>query len=454
MAQEAADAAAAVAETVAPIVDKGDTTWMMISAILVMAMSIPGLALFYGGLVRAKNMLSVLMQVFTIFCVMALLWVMFGYSLAFTGAGTAEDATWMTPFIGGFSKAFLSGVNASSLSETFTQNVFVPEYVFITFQMAFACIASALIVGATVERMKFSAMLIFVVIWFFFSYLPMAHMVWWWGGPSAYDAPGGYLFGHGDLDFAGGTVIHINAGIAGLVAAIMAGPRLGYGKELMAPHNLPFTFIGGCLLWIGWFGFNAGSNMEATGVAAMALLNTVVATAAAALAWAFGEWLFRGHPSLLGGISGAIAGLVGITPAAGFVGPMGAIVIGLAAGFICMWFVVSMKAKLGVDESLDVFGIHGIGGIVGAILTGVFAAPSLGGSGVFDYSTGAVAEGYSIAGQVMTQTMGVVIAVVWSAVVSVIALLIVKAVVGLRVPANDERQGLDTTIHGENAYNS
>ncbi|MTH63310.1 ammonium transporter [Paracoccus shanxieyensis] len=455
MAQEAVDATTtAVAETVAPIVDKGDATWMMVSAILVMAMSIPGLALFYGGLVRAKNMLSVLMQVFTIFCIMALLWVCFGYSLAFTGAGSAEEATWLTPFIGGFSKAFLSGVDASSLAETFTTNVFVPEYVFITFQLAFACIASALIVGATVERMKFSAMLIFVVIWFFFSYLPMAHMVWWWGGPSAYDAPGGYLFSHGDLDFAGGTVIHINAGIAGLVAAIMVGPRLGYGKELMAPHNLPFTFIGGCLLWIGWFGFNAGSNMEATGVAAMALLNTVVATAAAALAWAFGEWLFRGHPSLLGGISGAIAGLVGITPAAGFVGPMGAIVIGLAAGFLCMWFVVSIKAKLGVDESLDVFGIHGIGGIVGAILTGVFAAPSLGGSGVFDYSTGAVAEGYNIASQVMTQTLGVVVAVVWSAVVSFVALLIVKAVVGLRVPANDERQGLDTTTHGENAYNN
>lgn len=454
MAQEATDTAAAVVETVAPIVDKGDATWMMVSAILVMMMSVPGLALFYGGLVRAKNMLSVLMQVFTIFCIMALLWVMFGYSLAFTGAGSAEDATALTPFIGGFSKAFLAGVGPGSLAETFTQNVFVPEYVFITFQLAFACIASALIVGATVERMKFSAILMFVVIWFFFSYLPMAHMVWWWGGPSAYTGPAGYLFGHGDLDFAGGTVIHINAGIAGLVAAIMVGPRLGFGKELMAPHNLPFTFIGGCLLWIGWFGFNAGSNMEANGTAAMALLNTVVATAAAALAWAFGEWLFRGHPSLLGGVSGAIAGLVGITPAAGFVGPMGAIVIGLAAGFLCMWFVVSLKGKLGIDESLDVFGIHGIGGIVGAILTGVFAAPSLGGTGVFDYATGAVAEGYSIAGQVTTQAMGVLVAVVWSAVVSFVALFIIKAVVGLRAPANDERQGLDVTTHGENAYNS
>ena len=454
-AQEApAPAAAAVAETVAPIVDKGDTTWMMVSAILVMMMTIPGLALFYGGLVRAKNMLSVLMQVFTVFCIMSLLWVCFGYSLAFTGAGSAEDATWLTPFIGGLSKAFLAGVNTGTLAETFTQNVFVPEYVFVIFQMAFACIAPALIVGATVERMKFSAILLFVVIWFFFSYLPMAHMVWWWGGPSAYDAPAGYLFGHGDLDFAGGTVIHINAGVAGLVAALVVGPRLGFGKELMAPHNLPFTLLGGCLLWIGWFGFNAGSNMEATGTAAMAILNTTVATSAAALAWAFGEWLFRGHPSLLGGVSGAIAGLVGITPAAGFVGPMGAIVIGLAAGFLCMWFVISLKGRLGIDESLDVFGIHGIGGIVGAILTGVFAAPSLGGSGVFDYATGAVAEGYSIAGQVATQALGVVVAVVWSGVVSFVALMIVKAVIGLRVAANDERQGLDVTVHGENAYNN
>ncbi|WP_313351566.1 ammonium transporter [Paracoccus sp. (in: a-proteobacteria)] len=444
----------AIVETIAPIVDKGDTTWMMISAILVMAMTIPGLALFYGGLVRAKNMLSVLMQVLSIFCIMSILWVCFGYSLAFTGAGSADEATWLTPFIGGFSKAFLAGVDTSSLAETFTTNVYVPEYAFIIFQMAFACIAPALIVGATVERMKYSAVLLFVVIWFFFSYLPMAHMVWWWGGPSAYDAPGGFLFGHGDLDFAGGTVIHINAGVAGLVAALVVGPRLGYGKELMAPHNLPFTFLGGCLLWIGWFGFNAGSNMEATGTAAMAILNTTVATAAAALAWAFGEWLFRGHPSLLGGISGAIAGLVGITPAAGFVGPMGAIVIGLAAGFLCMWFVISVKARLGVDESLDVFGIHGIGGIVGAILTGVFAAPSLGGSGLYDYATESVVAGYDMAGQVMTQVLGVAVAVVWSAVVSFIALMIVKAVIGLRVAGNDERQGLDVTTHGENAYNS
>lgn len=455
LAQDAGPAAAAVtADTVAPIVDKGDTTWMMLSAILVMAMSIPGLALFYGGLVRAKNMLSVLMQVLTIFCVVALLWVAFGYSLAFTGAGSADAATALTPFVGGLSKAFLAGVDTSSLAETFTANVFVPEYVFVVFQMAFACIASALIVGATVERMKFTAMLAFVVIWFVFSYLPMAHMVWWWGGPSAHDAPAGFLFSHGDLDFAGGTVIHINAGVAALVAAIVVGPRVGYGRELIAPHNLTFTFIGGCLLWIGWFGFNAGSNMEATGTAAMAILNTVVATAAAALAWAFAEWAFRGHPSLLGGVSGAIAGLVGVTPAAGFVGPMGAIAIGLVAGLVCMWFVVSLKTRLGIDESLDVFGIHGVGGIIGAILTGVFAAPSLGGTGVYDYATGSVAPGYSIAGQVTTQMLGVGVAVVWSAVVSWLALMIVKAVIGLRVSQSDERQGLDITTHGENAYNS
>ena len=435
-----------------PILEKGDAAWMMVSAILVMAMTLPGLALFYGGLVRTKNMLSVLMQVLTIFCVIALLWVIFGYSLAFTGAATSEDASWFTPFIGGLSKSFLAGVTPASISETFSANIYVPELVFVTFQMAFACIAAALIVGATVERMKFAALLAFVVIWFVLSYLPMAHMVWWWGGPSAFSAPSGYLFGHGALDFAGGTVIHINAAVAGLVAAIIVGPRLGYRKELMAPHSLPFTFIGGCLLWIGWFGFNAGSAMEATGTAALALLNTAVATAAAALAWAFGEWVFRGHPSLLGGISGAVAGLVGITPAAGFVGPMGAIIIGLVAGLLCMWFVIGVKSRFGIDDSLEVFGIHGIGGIAGAVLTGIFAAPSLGGTGVFDYATGEIAE-YSISAQVTAQTLGVLIAVIWSAVVSVIALSVARAMVGLRVGQGDERQGLDLTTHGESAYN-
>ncbi|AZY92958.1 MULTISPECIES: ammonium transporter [Paracoccus] len=448
----AQDAAAPVVEAAAPIVDKGDAAWLMMSAVLVIFMTLPGLALFYGGLVRAKNMLSVLMQVLTIFSIIAILWVAFGYSLAFTGAGSAEDATFFTPYIGGLSKAFLAGVGTDALAETFSTGVYVPELAFVIFQMAFACIASALIVGATAERLKFSAVILFVVIWFCFSYIPMAHMVWWWGGPSAYDAPSGLLFGHGALDFAGGTVIHINAGVAALVAAMVAGPRLGYRKELLAPHNLTFTLVGGCILWVGWFGFNAGSNLEANGLTALAMINTAVATAAAVLAWSFGEWMMRGHPSLLGGISGAIAGLVGVTPAAGFVGPMGAIAIGLIAGLVCMWFVISVKPRMGIDDSLDVFGIHGVGGIVGAILTGVFAAPSLGGGGVFDYSTGAVGE-YAMGAQVWNQTLGVIIAIVWSAVVSFIAIHIVRALIGLRVSDSDERQGLDVTTHGENAYN-
>ena len=448
----AQDAAAPVVEAAAPIVDKGDAAWLMMSAVLVIFMTLPGLALFYGGLVRSKNMLSVLMQVLTIFSIIAILWVAFGYSLAFTGAGSAEDATFFTPYIGGLSKAFLAGVGTDALAETFSTGVYVPELAFVIFQMAFACIASALIVGATAERLKFSAVILFVVIWFCFSYIPMAHMVWWWGGPSAYEAPSGLLFGHGALDFAGGTVIHINAGVAALVAAMVAGPRLGYRKELLAPHNLTFTLVGGCILWVGWFGFNAGSNLEANGLTALAMINTAVATAAAVLAWSFGEWMMRGHPSLLGGISGAIAGLVGVTPAAGFVGPMGAIAIGLIAGLVCMWFVISVKPRMGIDDSLDVFGIHGVGGIVGAILTGVFAAPSLGGGGVFDYSTGAVGE-YAMGAQVWNQTLGVIIAIVWSAVVSFIAIHIVKALIGLRVSDSDERQGLDVTTHGENAYN-
>ncbi|WP_211657916.1 ammonium transporter [Paracoccus subflavus] len=442
---------AAVAAT-APVPDKGDTTWMLISAILVMMMTLPGLALFYGGLVRAKNMLSVLMQVLAVFSMVAILWVAFGYSLAFTGAASAEDATALTPYIGGLTKMFLAGVTTGSNIEGFSAGVVIPELSFVVFQMAFACIAGALIVGATAERLKFSAILLFVVIWFVLAYLPMAHMVWWWGGPSAYDAPSGLLFGHGALDFAGGTVIHINAGVAGLVAAMVAGPRIGYRKELLAPHNLSLTLVGGCLLWIGWFGFNAGSNLEANGLTALAMVNTVVAAAAGVLAWSFGEWAFRGHPSLLGGISGAIAGLVGVTPAAGFVGPMGAIAIGLVAGLLCMWFVISMKPRMGIDDSLDVFGIHGIGGIVGAILTGVFAAPSLGGTGVFDYGANAVAE-FSMGAQVWNQTLGVVIAILWSGIVSFVAIHIVKALIGLRVADNDERQGLDITTHGENAYN-
>ncbi|MRX51021.1 ammonium transporter [Paracoccus sp. S-4012] len=442
----------AAAQAAAPVPDKGDAAWVMISAILVMSMTLPGLALFYGGLVRARNVLSVLMQVLTVFSTTALLWIAFGYSLAFTGAGTAEDAGPLTPFIGGLSKSFLAGVTPQSLAESFSAGVFIPELAFVVFQMAFACIACALIVGATAERMRFGPILAFVTIWFFLAYLPMAHMVWWWGGPSAFDAPSGYLFGHGALDFAGGTVIHINAGLAGLVAAWAAGPRRGYGREQLAPHNLSLTLAGGCMLLIGWFGFNAGSNLEANGLTALAMLNTAAAAAAGVLGWSFTEWALRGHPSLLGGVSGAIAGLVGVTPAAGFVGPVGAMVIGLAAGVLCLWGVVRLKAMLGIDDSLDVFGIHGIGGIVGALLTGVFAAPALGGAGVFDYAAGAVAP-YSMGAQLWVQLLGVLVCVLWSGVVSLVAIKLVGAVAGLRVGTTDEQQGLDITTHGESAYN-
>ena len=446
----AADAAAAVAA--APVPDKGDTTWMLVSTILVILMTIPGLALFYGGLVRTKNMLSILMQVFVGFCLISLLWVIFGYSLAFTGAATAEEATGLTPFIGGLSKMFLSGISTGSVLEGFSKGVVIPELTFVIFQLTFAAITPALIIGAVAERMKFSAVLIFITIWFVFSYLPMAHMVWWWGGPSAFSAPSGFLFAKGAIDFAGGTVVHINAGIAGLVAAIVVGPRVGFGKEAMQPHNLTFTLIGACLLWVGWFGFNAGSNLEANGLTAMALLNTIVATAAAALAWMFGEWITRGHPSALGAASGAVAGLVAVTPAAGFAGPMGAIAIGIAAGLICLWAVVWLKAIFKYDDSLDVFGVHGVGGIVGALLTGVFVNPALGGSGVYDYGADAVAA-YSMGGQLTSQFWGVMVAVIWSAVVSLVALYAIKFTIGLRVSEQEEREGLDVTTHGERAYN-
>ena len=436
----------------APVPDKGDTTWMLVSTILVILMTIPGLALFYGGLVRTKNMLSILMQVFVGFCLISLLWVIFGYSLAFTGAATAEEVTGLTPFIGGLSKMFLSGISTASVLEGFSKGVVIPELTFVIFQLTFAAITPALIIGAVAERMKFSAVLIFITIWFVFSYLPMAHMVWWWGGPSAFSAPSGFLFAKGAIDFAGGTVVHINAGIAGLVAAIVVGPRVGFGKEAMQPHNLTFTLIGACLLWVGWFGFNAGSNLEANGLTAMALLNTIVATAAAALAWMFGEWVTRGHPSALGAASGAVAGLVAVTPAAGFAGPMGAIAIGIAAGLICLWAVVWLKAIFKYDDSLDVFGVHGVGGIVGALLTGVFVNPALGGSGVYDYGADAVAA-YSFGGQMTSQIWGVLVAVIWSAVVSLIALYAIKFTIGLRVSEQEEREGLDVTTHGERAYN-
>jgi Amt family ammonium transporter len=439
-AQEAAPAAQAV-----PVPDKGDTAWMLVATILVILMTIPGLALFYGGLVRAKNMLSILMQVLAGFSMIALLWVIYGYSLAFSGAGSAEEATALTPFIGGLGKLFLAGVTPASLAESFTKGVFIPELTFVVFQLTFAAITPALIVGAVAERMRFGSVMFFLALWFTFSYLPIAHMVWWWGGPSAASAPTGYLFGLGALDFAGGTVVHINAGVAGLVAAIVVGPRVGFMKENMAPHNLTFTLIGACLLWVGWFGFNAGSNLEANGLTAQALLNTITATAAAALAWSAAEKVIRGHASLLGAASGAVAGLVAITPAAGYAGTMGAIVLGAVAAVVCLWAVISLKPMLKYDDSLDVFGVHGVGGMVGALGTAIVASPSLGGFGP--------AEAYSIGSHFLIQLTAVVVAAVWSGVVSFVALLIVKAVMGLRLTEAAEREGLDISSHGERAYN-
>jgi Amt family ammonium transporter len=431
----AQDAAAPAAEAAVATVDKGDTTWMMLSTILVIAMTIPGLALFYGGLVRAKNMLSVLMQVFAAFCMIAILWVIYGYSLAFNGPTEGG----LSAFIGDFSKLFLSGVTPSSQSATFSAGVEIPELTFICFQLTFAAITPALIVGAFAERMKFGAVMLFLAIWFTFSYLPIAHMVWFGGG---------MLFNLGAYDFAGGTVVHINAGVAGLVAAIVLGPRKEFLKEPIPPHNLTFTFIGACLLWVGWFGFNAGSNLEATGLAAQALLNTIVAPAAAALAWAIGEKFTRGHASLLGAASGAVAGLVAITPAAGFAGAMGSIVLGAVAGLVCLWAVVTLKPMFKYDDALDVFGVHGIGGIVGALGTAIVAAPGLGG-----YALGDPAA-YNIGSQLWIQVQAVLVSIVWSAVVAFVAMLIVKAVFsGARVTESAEADGLDISSHGEHAYN-
>lgn len=422
----APEAAPAEAE-VAPTVDKGDVAWMMTATMLVIFMTIPGLALFYGGLVRAKNMLSVLMQVFMVFAVITILWCIYGYSLAFGGGGL---------YIGTLDKIFLSGVSVDSLADTFSEGVKIPEYAFIAFQATFAAISCALIVGAFAERIKFSAVLLFCVLWFTFSYLPIAHMVWYGEG---------LLFQDGAIDFAGGTVVHINAGVAALVGAYMVGKRIGYGKEAMAPHNMVMTMIGASMLWVGWFGFNAGSNLEATSGATLAFLNTILATSAAAVAWASAETLLKGKPSMLGAASGAVAGLVAITPACGTIGPMGAILLGLISGVVCLWAVHGLKKMMGVDDSLDVFGIHGISGIIGAILVGVFTAPSLGGTG---------AEDFSIASQVLIQTKGVVITILWSGIVSVVMFKLVDIVIGLRVPEEEERIGLDVTSHGERAYNN
>lgn len=454
----APDAAAPAAETVAPAEaakaptpEKGDIAWMIVATILVTLMVIPGLGLFYGGLVRSKNMLSVLMQTFVVFSLIGVLWAIYGYSLAFTD-GSA--------FIGGLSKAFLAGVTPDSTAATFSKGVVIPEYLYIAFQMTFAAITPALIVGAFAERMKFSAVLLFVILWFTFSYLPIAHMVWFWAGPDAYtsaeaaaaaNAGAGFLFQKGALDFAGGTVVHINAGIAGLVGAIMLGKRIGYGREAMTPHSLTMTMIGASLLWVGWYGFNVGSNLEATGFATLVFVNTLLATCAATLSWTLTEWLLKGKPSMLGAASGAVAGLVAVTPACGFAGPMGAILLGLIVSPVCFFFVSKVKSWLGYDDSLDVFGVHGVGGIIGAIGTGIVVNPALGGTGVYDYVANAVGS-YDMAAQVTSQAWGVVTTVIWSTVVAVIAYKIVDLVVGLRVSEETEREGLDTAEHGERAY--
>jgi Amt family ammonium transporter len=482
----------------AATVNKGDTTWMLTATCFVVLMTIPGLALFYGGLVRSKNVLSVLMQVMIVFSVIAILWVIYGYSLAFTGNASAG----LNPFIGGLSKFMLAGVTPVSEIGTFSKETNIPELAFVIFQMTFACITPALIVGAFAERMKFSAVLLFMVLWFTFAYLPMAHMVWFWAGPDAYtlsadnisvvsaivgqeaaqkfladltaaatpeaktavlsaygaivNATNGYLFQWGAIDFAGGTVVHINAGVAGLICCMVLGKRVGLGKDLMAPHNLTFVLTGTGLLLFGWYGFNAGSNLEANGLTALVILNTTIAAGAAALAWTAGEWIFRGHPSLLGGASGVVAGLVAITPACGWVGPGAAILIGLVAGFGCLWAVVVLKSRLGYDDALDVFGIHGIGGIIGALLTGIFVNPALGGIGVTDYlagDTSVVTAAYDVAAQMKGQIVAILVAVIWTSIVSYVALMICKVTVGLRVKEQQEREGLDVVDHGERAYN-
>lgn len=440
---------AVAADTVAP--NKGDVAWMLVSTLLVILMIVPGLALFYGGMVRAKNMLSVLMQVFVIFALIAVLWAIYGYSLVFTEGNAV---------IGGFDKLFLKGITPDSVAATFSKGVVIPEYVYVVFQLTFAAITPALIIGSFAERVKFSAVLFFTVLWFTFSYLPIAHMVWYWAGPDAYTdakagelagATAGFLFQKGALDFAGGTVVHINAGIAGLVGCILIGKRVGFGKEALKPHSVTMTMIGASLLWVGWFGFNVGSNLEANGLAALVFVNTLLATAAATLSWVIAEWLMREKPSMLGAASGAVAGLVAITPACGFVGPMGAIFLGLLAGVCCFYSVTNLKHWLGYDDSLDVFGVHGVGGILGALGTAIFASPALGGMGVYDYVANAVGS-YDMTAQLGSQALGVIVTIIWSGVVSFGSYKLVDAVVGLRVTEESEREGLDIREHGETAY--
>jgi ammonium transporter, Amt family len=441
----------------APTYDPGNVTWMMTATAFVLLMSVPGLALFYGGMVRSKNMLSTLTQTFAIFCVIAVLWVIYGYSVAFSNGNA---------FFGSLDKLLLSGVvfdaNGNFVpAATFSKGVYIPELIYAMFQLTFGAITVALVAGAYVERMKFKVVLLFSVIWFTFSYLPMAHMVWWWPGPDAYtsaevvaeqNATAGWLWQLGALDFAGGTVVHINAGIAGLVCALFLGKRVGYGKVAMPPHNLPFSMVGASLLWFGWFGFNAGSNLEANGYAALAFANTLFATAVGAIAWFFAEWALKGKPSLLGIISGAVAGLVAITPACGFVGIEGALVIGLLAGVLCFIAVSYLKKALGYDDALDAFGVHAVGGIIGAILTGVFVNPELGGAGYVTDGWVGPTFGYDTA-QILIQVKTVLVAIVWSAVVAGVTLTILKFLFGLRVSEEQEREGLDIADHGETAYN-
>src|SRR4051794_25850250 len=447
--------------------NKGDNAWMLTSSVLVLLMTIPGLALFYGGLVRSKNMLSVLMHVFYTVCIVTLIWVLYGYSLTFTGG---------SPFIGGLEKIFLKGITTDSQAATFSVGVTIHELIYVCFQMTFAAITPALIVGAFAERMRFAAVALFIPLWVTFVYFPIAHMVWYWAGPDAIDAAAkalaaadaagkaaaqtkldevmadaGQVFIWGAIDFAGGTVVHINAGIAGLVGALLVGRRTGYGRELMPPHSLTMTMIGAALLWCGWFGFNAGSNLEANGGAALAMTNSFVATAAAAMSWMFAEWILKGKPSLLGALSGCVAGLVAVTPAAGYAGPMGALVLGLIVGVVCLFFVTTVKNALGYDDALDVFGVHCIGGIIGAIGTGILVNPALGGAGIMDYAVGKIAD-YEFSTQVIAQCKAVAMTLVWSGVGSLILYKVVDILVGLRVPVEQEREGLDITDHGERAY--
>jgi ammonium transporter, Amt family len=468
-------AAAAPAAPAAPVPNKGDTAFMVASSILVLLMIVPGLALFYGGLVRTKNMLSMFMQVFATLCLVAVLWVMYGYSMAFTNGGGLND------YVGGFSKVMLNGVDANSVAATFSNGVYIPEYVYIVFQMTFACITPGLILGAVAERMKFSAILLFMVLWVTLIYFPIAHMVWYWGGPDAFGnaakavaaatgegkvaaqaaldavlADAGLLFKWGALDFAGGTVVHINAGIAGLVGCIILGKRVGYGKEHMPPHSLTLCMIGAALLWVGWFGFNVGSNLEINAFAGQVMINTFIATAAGALSWMFVEWAIKGKPSALGLVSGVVAGLVAITPACGFVGVKGALVLGLFVSPICFMFVSAIKGALGYDDSLDVFGVHCVGGIIGALATGILVDPSLGGTGIPDYVSkpGELTTGtYDMLTQVTAQAKAVGTTLLWSGIGSAILFKLVDIIVGLRPVTDQEREGLDITDHGERAYN-